>query len=71
MRTKTFDSIVALLGDLQWHSALEVEERTRYADLWIDELRRESLLDTDERDGELLVRLRPERLRLDSTLYVS
>jgi hypothetical protein len=36
----------------------ELAETTRYPDHWIDELRRESVLGIDERDGQTLIRLR-------------
>jgi hypothetical protein len=60
VRTRLFDSIVELLHDRQWHPATEVAEKTRYAAEWIAEQRLESLVETDERDGQLLVRLRAE-----------
>jgi len=60
VRTKTFDSIVEVLHDRQWHSRSEVAEKTPYADEWIDELRRESVVETDERDGQMVVRLRAD-----------
>jgi hypothetical protein len=58
MRTRTFDSILELLADRRWHSQSEVAERTHYPSQWIDELSRESLLETDEQGGQVLVRLR-------------
>jgi hypothetical protein len=38
----------------------EVEEKTRYAGEWIIELQRESVVETGELDGELVVRLRSD-----------
>jgi hypothetical protein len=58
MRTRTFESIIELLADRRWHTENELAEKTRYPSHWIDELRRESLLETDERDGQIVVRLR-------------
>ncbi|HEY7179213.1 MAG TPA: hypothetical protein VH305_08565 [Gaiella sp.] len=58
MRTKTFDAILELLADRRWHTENELAERTRYPDHWIDELRRESALEIEERDGQTLIRLR-------------
>ena len=57
MRTHTFNAIVELLGDRRWHTASEVAERTRYPSEWITELQRESVIETGELDGELVVRL--------------
>ena len=68
MRTKTYDAIVGLLEDRQWHRLSEVAAMTRYADAWIIELQRESVVETGELDGELVVRLRshaPMRLALN------
>jgi hypothetical protein len=60
MRTKTFDAIVELLRDRQWHTSDELGTKTRYPQQWIDQLRRESLLEIDDRQGQVLVRLRPD-----------
>ena len=68
MRTKTFDSIVELLGDTQWHARGEIAERTRYADEWIAQLRREAIVETDEKDGQTLVRLRSDVASLEPML---
>jgi hypothetical protein len=57
MRTKTFESIVALLGDGEWHTPQELATTTRYPDQWIDELRRESLVEVEEQHGQTRVRL--------------
>jgi hypothetical protein len=57
MRTRTFDAIVELLGDGEWHTSQELAASTRYPDRWIDELRRESLVEVDEQDGHTRVRL--------------
>ena len=70
-RTKTFNAIVDALQDGQWHSLDEVAEKTRYADEWIDALQRESILETDEQDGQLLVRLRADVPDLDSALALT
>lgn len=60
MRTKTFDSIVELLHDREWHVASELGQKTRYPDQWIETLRRESVLEVADRDGQRLVRLRTD-----------
>jgi hypothetical protein len=60
MRTKTFDSIVELLHDREWHVASELAEKTRYPDQWIETLWRESVLEIADRDGQRLVRLRTD-----------
>ena len=58
VRTRTYDAIVGLLEDRRWHRASEVAEKTRYSSEWITELQRESVVETGELDGELVVRLR-------------
>jgi hypothetical protein len=60
MRTKTFDSIVELLRDREWHTPDELATRTRYPDHWIAQLHRESLLDVEEHHGRTVVRLRAD-----------
>ena len=60
MRTRTFNSIVELLGDRRWHTADEVGRKTHYPREWIDALKHESLLDIEEHEGQLMVRLRTE-----------
>lgn len=71
MRTKTFDSIVELLRDTQWHSRGEVAEKTRYADEWIAQLRREAIVETEEMDGQTLVRLRADVASLEPALTLN
>jgi hypothetical protein len=58
MRTKTFDAIVELLRDREWHTVAELATRTWYPDHWVRQLRRESLVEVDEQHGQTLVRLR-------------
>jgi hypothetical protein len=52
----SFDAIVELLRDREWQTPDELASKTRYADQWIRELRRESVLEVDEQDGRTLVR---------------
>jgi hypothetical protein len=60
VRTRTFNTIVDLLEDRRWHPASEIARKTRYADEWIIALQRESIVETGESNGELVVRLRSD-----------
>ena len=71
MRTRTFNSIVELLEDRQWHRASEIAEKTRYASEWIIELQRESVVETGELDGELVVRLRSDAPVVEMAIAVN
>jgi hypothetical protein len=60
MRTRTFDAIVTLLADGEWHTPDELATETRYPERWIEELSRESLVEVEAQHGQVRVRLRVE-----------
>jgi hypothetical protein len=71
VRTRTYNAIVGLLEDRQWHAASEVAEKTRYADEWINELQRESVVEKDVRNGETVVRLRSDEPLFEMTIALN
>jgi hypothetical protein len=60
LRRKTFNAITRVLEDGSWHELDDLRRATSFPADWVRALEAEGLLDKDERDGQTLVRLRPE-----------
>ena len=55
---RTFEAIVALLKDGCWHALDDLRAATQFPQHWVEELRAEGLLDVEQREGSVLVRLK-------------
>jgi len=42
-RVTTFERVVSVLADREWHTRQELAELTPYPDWWLDELRHEQI----------------------------
>jgi hypothetical protein len=55
----TFERIVAVLSDREWHSREELAELTPYPEWWLEELRHEQLEVVEDAERERVRLLQP------------
>jgi hypothetical protein len=56
-RRRTFERISDVLRDGSWHELDDLRQATSFPEAWVRELQAEGVVDTDEQDGSLRVRL--------------